>query len=140
MLAVVLRYGGLLGLFLILFEIARRGQFTNRTSYDFYVVLIAVIFLGVGVALALAVARRSSRRDTETKKAMILDQGDLSDRERDVLLFLVHGYTNKEISSNLNITQNTVKSHLKNIYAKLGVTNRTQAAAEAKLQGFVGAP
>jgi DNA-binding NarL/FixJ family response regulator len=103
-------------------------------------VLIAVIFLGVGVALALAVARRSSRRDTETKKAMILDQGDLSDRERDVLLFLVHGYTNKEISSNLNITQNTVKSHLKNIYAKLGVTNRTQAAAEAKLLGFVGAP
>ena len=38
-----------------------------------------------------------------------------------------------EIADRLGISQNTVKTHLKNIYGKLGVTNRTQAAAEAKI-------
>lgn len=51
----------------------------------------------------------------------------LSRRERDVLRLLVQGMSNSEIAQALTITINTVKMHVRNIYAKLGVRNRAQA-------------
>lgn len=56
----------------------------------------------------------------------------LSDRERDMLLLLVSGITNREIAGRLFISENTVKFHLKNIYSKLGVGNRLQAINTAR--------
>lgn len=55
--------------------------------------------------------------------------GELSDREVDVLTLIANGCTNQEIAADLAISENTVRYHLKNIYGKLGVTNRTEAAA-----------
>ncbi|MEZ4869626.1 MAG: response regulator transcription factor [Caldilineaceae bacterium] len=54
---------------------------------------------------------------------------ELSAREREVLDALARGLPNAEISAQLNISENTVRFHLKNIYEKLGVTNRTEAVA-----------
>lgn len=56
----------------------------------------------------------------------------LSERELQVLRLLAAGHSNPEIASQLYISLNTVKSHLKNIYAKLGVTRRGQATARAR--------
>jgi two-component system nitrate/nitrite response regulator NarP len=42
---------------------------------------------------------------------------------------LSHGYSNRKIAGKLEISDNTVKFHLKNIYEKILVDNRTQAAA-----------
>lgn len=56
----------------------------------------------------------------------------LSDRERDMLLLLVNGITNREIAGRLFVSENTVKFHLKNIYSKLGVGNRLQAINTAR--------
>jgi DNA-binding NarL/FixJ family response regulator len=53
----------------------------------------------------------------------------LSGREAAVLELLAEGRTNAEIAGSLRMSQNTVKFHLRNLYSKLGVTNRTQAAA-----------
>ncbi len=52
----------------------------------------------------------------------------LTSQELKVLQLLVAGYTNKQISAELSISLNTVKYHLKNVYGKMGVTNRTQAS------------
>ncbi len=52
----------------------------------------------------------------------------LTDQELQILHMLESGYQNKQIAQGLNISLNTVKYHLKNIYGKLGVVNRTQAA------------
>jgi LuxR family maltose regulon positive regulatory protein len=52
----------------------------------------------------------------------------LTDHEMYILRMLEAGYQNKQIAQELNISLNTVKYHLKNIYGKLGVINRTQAA------------
>lgn len=52
----------------------------------------------------------------------------LTDHELHILHLLEAGYSNKLLAQNLNISLNTVKFHLKNIYGKLGVVNRTQAA------------
>ncbi|MCP4541035.1 MAG: response regulator transcription factor [Chloroflexi bacterium] len=61
----------------------------------------------------------------------------LSERELDVMHHLVDGQTNQEIAQTLCISVNTVKTHLKNIYGKLGVSSRRQAAAEANKLGLV---
>ena len=51
----------------------------------------------------------------------------LTPREKDVLLFLAGGNSNQQIAAELNISANTVKTHLRSIYSKLDVSNRTQA-------------
>lgn len=53
---------------------------------------------------------------------------DLSEREAAVLALLAQGLTNTQIARHLMVSENTVKFHLQNIYQKLGVGNRTEAA------------
>ncbi len=65
---------------------------------------------------------------------------NLSVREREVLQLLVQGKSNTEIAAELVITENTVKTHLSNILAKLHLKNRIQAAVYAVSRGLVDAP
>lgn len=53
----------------------------------------------------------------------------LTQREREVLAGISKGQQNKEIAFTLNIAVHTVEQHLKHIYQKLGINNRTQAAS-----------
>lgn len=61
----------------------------------------------------------------------------LSPRERKVLELLGEGQSNKDIARTLSIAPETVKSHVKNIFMKLGVERRTQAVARALSLGLV---
>ena len=60
---------------------------------------------------------------------------DLTLRERSVLACMASGNTNSEIAKRLYIAETTVKTHVKNIFAKLGVRNRSEAAALAWRMG-----
>jgi LuxR family transcriptional regulator, maltose regulon positive regulatory protein len=62
----------------------------------------------------------------------------LSERERTVLRLLVAGATNKEIARELDVSVNTVKTHVRNVYAKLGVRNRGRLAAVTHELGLLG--
>ncbi len=64
----------------------------------------------------------------------------LTERETDVLRLLAQGESNKEISRALNITEQTVKTHVSHILDKLGVPSRTQAALYAIRNGLVPPP
>ena len=55
----------------------------------------------------------------------------LTKRELDVLKLLAVGMFNKEVGKRLEISERTVKNHVSNIFKKLGVTDRTQAAVFA---------
>ena len=61
----------------------------------------------------------------------------LSEREREVLLLLAQGASNKDMAEKLFITEGTVKNHVSNILAKLQAENRTQAANIARNQGLL---
>lgn len=61
-------------------------------------------------------------------------------RERQVLELIARGMRNKEMSSMLGITPDTVGAHVKNIYAKFGVHDRTAALGEAIRRGLVHIP
>jgi DNA-binding CsgD family transcriptional regulator len=65
---------------------------------------------------------------------------DLSERELEILKLLATGLSNKEIASQLFLSVNTVKVHLRNIFAKLGVQSRTEATLIAIQRGFVAVP
>ena len=56
---------------------------------------------------------------------------DLSDREREVLLMMTKGVSNREIGEQLYISSSTVKNHVSSILSKLGAVSRTQAVAMA---------
>lgn len=61
----------------------------------------------------------------------------LTNRELDVLKQIVRGRSNKEIASDLAISEATVKTHINSLLAKLSVTDRTQAATAAIQRGIV---
>lgn len=61
----------------------------------------------------------------------------LSEREIEIVRLLAAGFTNRALAETLFISLNTVKTHLKNIYGKLGVHTRTQAIARARLRGLL---
>ena len=55
----------------------------------------------------------------------------LTDREAEVLLWIAHGKTNREIAQILDMSPRTVNKHLEQVFKKLGVENRTAAASVA---------
>jgi LuxR family maltose regulon positive regulatory protein len=61
----------------------------------------------------------------------------LSLRELEVLKLIAQGYTNQEIALDLVLSLYTIKSHARNIFSKLGVKNRTEAVAKARLLGLL---
>lgn len=63
--------------------------------------------------------------------------GSLTARERELLEALANGRTNAQLARELDISLNTVKFHLKNLFEKMGVDNRTQAAAKYLQQGGI---
>jgi DNA-binding NarL/FixJ family response regulator len=65
------------------------------------------------------------------------DEDELSAREMDVLKLLVEGASNKMIAAQLNLSENTVKSHLSHIFGKLQVSSRAEAVAVALQRGIV---
>jgi DNA-binding NarL/FixJ family response regulator len=62
---------------------------------------------------------------------------ELTPRESDVLEQIVYGKSNKEIATELDISEATVKTHINSLLGKLGVTDRTQAATAAIQRGIV---
>ena len=78
--------------------------------------------------LPATVAERLSERSTRKQ---------LTERERDVLKALIKGRSNKEIAASLFISEDTVKSHLKTLFAKLNVHDRTEAAISAIRHGII---
>lgn len=67
----------------------------------------------------------------------VVVENPLSERERDVLRCLAQGLANKEAAARLGIAESTVKTHLANLFTKLGVSDRTEAVTVAVRRGWL---
>lgn len=68
------------------------------------------------------------------------DRAELTKREREILQLVAEGYSNAQLARMLWVTEQTVKFHLSNVYRKLNVSNRTEAARWAQVHGLVPLP
>ncbi len=76
----------------------------------------------------------------ETRAEMEPAHSPLSEREIEILQSVASGASNKEIAARLSISPNTVKVHIRNIFGKIGVQSRTEAALFAIQRGYVEVP
>jgi DNA-binding NarL/FixJ family response regulator len=64
------------------------------------------------------------------------DGMSLTPREREIVMAVADGHSNKRVASDLGIAEGTVKLHLHKAYKKLGVTNRVQLSLMVRAQGW----
>ena len=81
--------------------------------------------------------RRHVHSDVAAEIALHIVDESLSDREAEVLRLVAVGKANKEIGHALSLSEETVKAHLKNIFAKLDVADRTHAVTVAARRGII---
>jgi len=86
---------------------------------------------------AVAEGRRFVPPEVGARLAGRFEGNRLSPREHDILSHLSEGLCNKTIARAANIAEGTVKHHIKNIFAKLGVSSRTEAVRKAMKRGLV---
>ena len=107
-----------------------KAYLLKGTDIDEVLATIRVVYSGknrIPPAIAEKLADRISRQE-------------LTSRELDTLERIVAGRSNKQIASDLKISEATVKSHINSLLAKLGADDRTQAAIIAVQRGFVRLP
>jgi DNA-binding NarL/FixJ family response regulator len=116
------------------------GFLLKRTPAEDLVAGIRVVAAGDAL-LAPSVTQRliesfRDRPDTEpARDPAVLD--DLTEREHEVLVLVARGMTNGDIAAHLFLSEGTVKTHVKRIFAKLGLHDRTQAVILAYEVGLV---
>lgn len=118
------------GLLLTLLNVFEYYHLIRIFSFEIYAAVIGLLFMIFGVWAG----KQLKSKNVEIGK-ISLENGkkiNLSDRELEVLVELNNGLSNKEIADKLFVSQNTVKTHLSNLYSKLHAKRRTQALANAK--------
>lgn len=103
---------------------------------EFYVVLIALAFTGLGIWAGYRLSPRTVAPAFERNEAALKTLG-VTEREVAVLELLAAGSSNKEIARQLDISPNTVKTHIASLFAKLEVQRRTQAIQKARELGLL---
>ena len=110
----------------------------NAGSDDLQTAVMHISQGGVLVSPIMATTMLTQFTEVEAKAAKT--ETGLSAREEEVLQSVAQGASNKEVAAELFITENTVKTHLRNIMEKLHVANRSQATAFAVRAGLYREP
>lgn len=119
---------GIVGVFLL----SMYSIFTHQISIELPLIAIASIFLIIGIYIA-----RRKKQIAVISEIQEIDQNKikelgLSEREYEILLKIAEGHSNKEIGTQLYISESTIKTHISNLFLKLDVKRRTQAVQRAK--------
>jgi DNA-binding CsgD family transcriptional regulator len=120
-------------------------------SVELYGALVAILFSAFGIWLGLRITRR---RETVVVKEVLVpaeppaaksfapntDQQDsvgITARELEVLALVARGLSNREIATQLFVSENTIKTHCARAFDKLGASRRTQAVQRGKELGLL---
>jgi DNA-binding NarL/FixJ family response regulator len=114
-----------------------RGFLTKNVGHGQLVAAIRAVGRGESL-LDPSVTRDVLERLDELSRAPARAEDALSEREKEVLLLIAQGCTNKEIAAKLVVSPFTARNHVIRILDKLGMSRRSEAAAEAVRLGLVG--
>jgi DNA-binding CsgD family transcriptional regulator len=161
----ILGWGLLAATLLVSLELIRHAPLWLGLGRELVGAAVAILAVAVGVGIARwwyapaerptdgvaapapSTPSRDARADVDDPRSLPEQPGThtahpldaLSPREREVLRLLADGLSNKELARALNVSENTIKTHLANLYAKLGTRNRVQALARAQALGVTTA-
>ncbi|HVJ61141.1 MAG TPA: response regulator transcription factor [Tahibacter sp.] len=143
----ILAYGALAAALLACLRVLSLAPFMLDWGRELAAAAIAIVALLIGLRLADRHASNAPSSqaaptleppEAASPESSPVAGGALSARQRQILELLAAGRTNKEIARELVVSENTIKTHLANLYAKLGVGRRTEALAEARRQRLIG--
>jgi DNA-binding CsgD family transcriptional regulator len=133
----ILVYGLILAVGAFVLQWLQFGLIARTHPVELYVGLIALAFLGLGVWVGARLFRRPVPAEAFEANTRAMASLGISDREFQVLEQLAAGRSNKEIAGRLNVSPNTVKTHVANLYGKLEVKRRTEAILRARELGMI---
>lgn len=132
----ILLYSLALGLGAVALAWIEYRYVTRVHAGEIWLVLVAAAFAALGVWMGARLSAGRAGGPFVRNDAAIASLR-LTPRELDMLEALAAGETNKEIARRYDVSPNTVKTHLSNLYAKLEVERRTQAISKAKALGIL---
>jgi DNA-binding CsgD family transcriptional regulator len=132
----ILIYGTLLALGVLGLQWLEYRYLVRAHPFHVYATIIAVAFMALGIWTGAKLFRREPPAPFAIN-ARALESLGISDREREVLELLAAGSSNKEIAQRLDVSPNTIKTHVANLFEKLAVRRRTEAIARARELGVI---
>ena len=110
---------------IILFQVSSLFYVYKYFKFDYYLAAVGLFFLGVGLLIARFKPATPLKPDADPLF-------ELTAKELSILQLIAGGKSNKEIAAINYIEVSTVKTHINNIYAKLGLSNRKEAIGQYK--------
>ena len=145
----VLLYGIVAGAIILALRLIEYRFLVVEHSLEIYGGLVAFLFAGLGIWLGLKLTRPKETlvvrevlvpRPLDTPfapDASNIERLGLTPREIEILGLIAQGHSNREIAGKLFVSENTVKTHSANLFAKLSAKRRTQAVQIAKEAGII---
>lgn len=134
---IVIIYGSVLAAAVLALRLVEY-QFLARTHPgELYIGLLAAGFMALGVWVGTCLFPRRAPAGEFVVNDKARESLGISDREFEVLELLAAGRSNKEIAASLNVSPNTVKTHVAKLYGKLQASRRTEAILRARELGML---
>lgn len=137
MLRTIALYGLALALGAVVLQWLQYRMLVRAHPGEIYFALFATAFLALGVWVGARLFRRPAASEGFTPNVAARASLGISDREFEVLELLAAGRSNKEIARQLDVSPNTVKTHVARLYEKLKAARRTEAIAKARALGLI---
>jgi NarL family two-component system response regulator LiaR len=145
----VLIFGLVGGLLIAILQYSEYRFVVIEHSVEIYGALVAILFATFGIWLGLRIARRREPAQSVVVREVLVpaeagaaapftrntvNQQSLgiTDRELEILTLIARGLSNREIATELFVSENTVKTHCARAFEKLGAARRTQAVQRCK--------
>jgi DNA-binding CsgD family transcriptional regulator len=137
MLRTILLYGVALALGAVALQWLEYQVWARAHASEIYIGLIGFAFLGLGVWVGARLFRTVPHGPAFERNHAAQASLGISPREHEVLCLLAAGRSNKEIAGALNVSPNTVKTHVARLYEKLEAARRTEAVLRARELGLI---